>query len=811
MKKKLKKSNSPDPRTGRSGKRWRYILGLAGFTLGLSVLLVLFALLVVGLPPGLTRRIMAQAQEAGIPLQIQSIRLSTHRGWVLNNVRLYSTSPDDLQPLLRAKKLYVMLWPVDWKRASRGGWHIKIYVKNLGVSLGRPWESVLPDDHPFRTIKKLEASLIAAPGRFTVENARLSWGGINLLAHGTALFSGENEAQQTGDFRRRAAKAADVLSRLKCEQPPELSLIFNFNSGRPEEMFLDAEMSARGISWNGRVYKNLSGALGCRDSTWTLSALNLKQSDHEQLSLRGTINLQSSNAQVFVENTLSAVDLFNLLPETAQSAVAQTGIKPYGRFDFTAQAGPAPYDQLTEKITVQVQQAHLKRQDLTLDPLAFRLVRDGNSVAVKDLATRANGGPLSGSFEFDLGSKAWTARVQAQCDPVIAGAYDEDLRDFIRRFHFPSEQPKADLTVSQAGPGESFVIKGRLSADRFTCGGVPIGHLETFMVYSNQLLDLTPVNVVRDGVRFDGSVQVDFNRDMAFFNATNSFPPADIARALAPEEHTVLDQFRFAGPVYATGSGQLDYGTWTNHHFTGTFRAENIGMGKVQASFFNTDIKGRGTQLVFTNTATRLYGGLAEGSAEFDIFLEDGSAPYRINARTRQIDLEQLLEQVSRGDYNRTRGQLFASLDFTADAMSGFWKSVRGGGQVKIENGRLADLPLFGGFSRLIQSAFSGFNLFSLTAFSADYELHDGAIWSDNAQLGGTLISARGRGSYSPGNGLNFVVAAAPLRQTGDQNKEWYQLQRLAAGATSPLFRLLEFQLEGPLNKPEWRFVNMPK
>jgi hypothetical protein len=23
--------------------------------------------------------------------------------------------------------------------------------------------------------------------------------------------------------------------------------------------------------------------------------------------------------------------------------------------------------------------------------------------------------------------------------------------------------------------------------------------------------------------------------------------------------------------------------------------------------------------------------------------------------------------------------------------------------------------------------------------------------------------------------------------------------------------RLLEFQLEGPLDKPEWRFVNMPK
>ncbi|MEI7851460.1 MAG: hypothetical protein WCH86_06465 [Kiritimatiellales bacterium] len=812
----MKKSNSPDPRTSRSGKRWRHILGLMGFTLGLSVLLALFALLVVGLPPELTRRITAQVREAGLPLQVDSIRLSTHRGWALSNFRIYSTSPDDLQPLLSAKELYVMLWPVDWKNPSKGGWHIKIYVKNLGVSLGRPWESVLPNDHPFRNVKKLEASLTAAPGRFAVENAKLSWGGINILAHGTALFSSEGEAHQDSaatDFRYRAAKVADALSRLKCERPPELSLIFNFNDARPEEMSLNAELSAKGISWNNRVYKNLSGTLGCRDNTWNLSALHLSQSDREQLVLRGAINLQNSNAQVSVENTLSAVDLFNLLPEDAQSAVAQTGVKPYGRFDFTASAGPAPYDQLAEKVAVQVQQAHIKRQDITLDPIAFHLERDGNSVTVKDLVTRANDGPLTGSLELDLGSKAWKARIQAQCDPSIAGGYDEDLRDFILRFKFPNEQLKADLAISQSNPDESVVISGTLSADRFTCGGVPIGHLETFMVYSNQFLDLTPVTATRDGVRFDGSVQVDFNRSLAFFNATNTFPPADVARALAPEEHIIVEEFLFNGPVLVVGSGQLDYGTWTNHDFRGTFSATNISMGKLQASAFYSDIQGRGAQLAFTNSSIDLYSGRAEGSAEFDIFLEDGSAPYHINARIGQIDLKQLLGQVGRSDYknNRTRGQLAASLDLTADAKAGFWKSVRGAGQAKIENGLLADIPLFGGFSRLIQSAFAGFNLFSLTAFSADYELHDGAIWSDNAQLGGTLISARGRGNYSPEKGLNFTVAAEPLRQTGDQNKEWYRLQRLAAGATAPFLRLLEFKLEGPLEKPEWRFVNLPK
>ena len=816
MKNRLKKPSNPEPSTPRQAKTSRHILRLIGFTLGLLILLVLFFLLVVGLPPSLTRRITAQLHAAGIPLQVESIRLSPHHGWVLNNARIYSTAPDDLQPLLTAKKFYVMLWPASWKQPSEGGWHIKIYGKDLGVSLGTPWENVLSEDHPFRTVNRLTASLTAAPGRIAIEKANLDWGGAKILMQGTAVFSatGEPQGEAGVNFRRRIAKAADALSQLKCEQPPELRLDFNFNDTHPEETFLDATLSAEGITWRNRMYKQLAGTLDCRNSVWSLDELRLTQSDNEQLTLRGAINLNTSNAQVSVANTLSAADLFNLFPEEALSAVSQTGIKPFGKLDFTASAGPAPFEQMAEKVDVKMQQVQLKWQKITLDPLALHLTRDGNQIEVTDIRANVNGGPLTGNVNFDMASSAWTARVKTQCDPSLAGAYDEDLRDFLLRFNFPDQYPKADLTLSQTGSGESVVMSGTLSGDNFTCGGVPIDHLETFMTFSNQVVDLTPIHAVRADNQFDGSVQVDFTRQLGIFSATNSFPPGDIARALAPDEHTVLEAFRFDGPVYAAGQGQIDYGTWTNHLFDGTFSAEKISMNKLNADSFTADVQVRGTQLIFTNAVAKLYNGSAEGFGGFDILLEDGSAPYRINARFTNLNLAQMLKQFSSGDPGRTRGELSTTFDIIADAKAGFWESARGAGRIDIQDGHLADVPLFGGFSRLIQSAFAGFNLFSLTAFSADYQLHDSAIWSDNAQLGGTLISARGRGNYSPDKGLNFIVAAEPLRQTGSGDNERSQLQRLAASAlketTAPLFRLLEFQLEGPLEKPEWRFANLP-
>jgi len=812
LKNKLKKSTAPDQPPVRRGKLLLHIFRLAGFALAL------FALLTVGLPPNTIRHITAQLHEAGIPLQVKSIRLSMHHGWQLNDARLYSTSPDDLQPLLEVKKLYVMPWPVDWKNLVTGGWHINVYAKRLGVSLGRPWEDALPKSHPFRTISQLKASLTAAPGRVDLESSDLQWGNIRLLTHGTARFSAvknESQSRQSKDFRRRAAKAADALSLLKCEKFPHLNLTFNLNEAHPEENSLEAILTAEGIVWQNRVYERLSGMLEYRDSSWTVPVLQLNRSQQEQLILHGKINFETGIAQASVENTLSAADLFSLLPDEAQSAVAQTGIQPYGRFDFTASAGPAPAEQLAEKITVQIQQAQFKRKDITVDSLTLRLTRDGNRVEVSDMHAVVNNGPLSGNLKLDLDSKTWIARMKTQCDPLIAGEYDKDLQDFLQRFDFPVELPKTDLALSQAGPDQPVVMNGTISANRFLCGGVPIDHLETSLIYSNQVVDLTPIHAVRMNEQFDGSVQVDFNRQLGIFNATNSFPPADIARALAPDNHTLLELFRFDGPVYAAGHGQIDYGGWIHHALKGVFRAENAGINKLQVSLFSADIEMRGTQLLFTNASARIYDGLAKGSAEFDISLEDGSAPCHIKARLSQINLEKMLGQVSAGGYNRTRGLLSTSFELSADAKAGFWKSVLGSGQIKIENGRLADVPLFGGFSRLIQSAFAGFNLFSLTTFSADYTLHDGAIWSDNAQLGGTLFSTRARGNYSPENGLNFAVIAEPFRQSNSDDKEWYQLQRWAADAvkegTAPLFRLLEFQLDGPLDKPQWRFVNLPK
>ena len=75
MKKKSKRLNNLNEWISRFRELIRHPLRLTGFALSLLVLLTLFHLLVLGLPDPLTQRIAARIRAAGIPLQMDAIRL----------------------------------------------------------------------------------------------------------------------------------------------------------------------------------------------------------------------------------------------------------------------------------------------------------------------------------------------------------------------------------------------------------------------------------------------------------------------------------------------------------------------------------------------------------------------------------------------------------------------------------------------------------------------------------------------------------------------------------------------------------------
>ncbi len=819
MKNKPKSSNGPDTPFVRSLKTALHLLRLVGFTVALLCLLALFHLVTLGLPNHLTQQITARAREAGIPLQIDSIRLSLRRGWVLENVRFYSPSPDDIKPLLRTKSLYVFLWPDNWAAPSKGGWHVSLYAKKSEVSLGNCWEATLNSGNPFSSMDWLDASFHIQPGRLLVKDAELRWGGVRIHANGQALFADKPSADKPAvsfpEIGSQAAQIANFLAKLQFETEPKIDLFFNLNTSAPEENTVAANCLAEGLLWNGRTYDRLDANLSRIHRKINLSSIQIAQRTDHCLTARGSFDLNSRLAELNLKNSLHADDLLALFPPRARNNFDRLEIRPLGPFDVEASFGPAPPKQLLDHVRAHVSNAPMTRKDLTLDPFQFKITRDGKRLSVVEAKALANGGPMEGTFDIDLASLAWSAVLRGTIQPGPIGTLTGGgLKKFIDRFRFPNNPPAMQIELSHNGTKGSLKMEGSISGEDFFCVDVPFENLQTTLAWNKRQLTLDPLHATHEEKEFDGEVQIDFANKTARFDVTTGFDPRSIARIIAPEHPTPLEHLVFAGPVTAQGEGQVDFGAGTNNAFRGTLLAEKVSTDLVQMDRFNSRIEGLGSQLLFTNTLIDLHGGQAEGSAAFDLAPHDKSAPYRIQASARQINLASILQHAGTNDHTRTRGILSGTLDLTADGRIGFWATAKGRGQVNVKKGHLANLPVLRGLSRIIQHSFPGFKLFSISTFFAEYELGGGKLRSDNIQLGGTLLSAKAKGSYSPKDGFNVRLRAEPLRQTRKE-KEWYQLhlwgaEVLKKGA-SPLFNLLDISLEGTLQDPQWRLLVVPK
>ncbi|MFA5688097.1 MAG: AsmA-like C-terminal region-containing protein [Kiritimatiellales bacterium] len=803
-------------------RRFFYRLGhLFVFSLLLIAALLYFTLRVNGLPESAVDRVRSALNSAGVPLQFDSIRLTLRRGWLLENARFYG-SPDEVKPMLSTRKLYITTWPVNWSTWTM--WRLKISAKAVTVSPGYAWDEILSPENPFNTISTLEASLYYEPGRITLRRAAAQWGGINFRAGGTVAFSGSKITEEkippdakivARRFQRSTALAADALSRLAFERVPQIFVEFDINTMQPETSVLTAALNAERLVWNEHRYRTFAGAFNFSNQVWTVSQLDLLQTDGSGVRLHGTFDTVSEELTGTLDADISAPDFLPLLSDNLRSQLNTAGIVLFGHLDFSAVAGPAPLPEVIHSLSADLRRISARRDDLIIHSLAAQLMYKDDQLSASNITAAINNGIASGQFTMNTATRMLAAHVHTKLHPAaISPLSSLKLRHFINRFTVTDDNITTDLIITHAGVSNSLTVAGTISAGNFSCAGVPVETLHTVMLYSNNTVRLDPLKLTRDTEYFNGMIDIDFNADIAHFDAVSSFPPPDVAQIIAPDVQTPLNCFTFNGAVTAEASGTVDFGAETNHAFAGSVQLHDVHYEQFKIDSFRSDVEGRGTQLIFHNVSAGAYHGTIAGSADFDLFAADGRLPYRASARVAKADVRQLIPAFTAGVHPRTHGDLSGHINLTGDAAAGFWDSVAGYGHVDIIDGHLADLPLFGGLARLMQATVPFFNIFTLTTLSGDFTLRNGALHSENAYLGGTLFSANGRGQWTPENGLNFIVRAEPLRQTAD-DRNWYNVagwfvEALKKG-TSPLFRILEFDLTGPLEHPDWQLSNLPR
>ncbi len=319
------------------------------------------------------------------------------------------------------------------------------------------------------------------------------------------------------------------------------------------------------------------------------------------------------------------------------------------------------------------------------------------------------------------------------------------------------------------------------------------------------VVTLAPLDAVRPEGAGRGWIRVDMEARTASFDASATLDPPALAQMIDPFVERLVRQFRFEGPFRAAGWGTAGLGQTRPNDLNLAISARRAGWNRFLADECTLDLRQAGDVTEITDMRGAIHGGRFEARASISIVPGGGPLHYDLEADVRDVDLGRLMAAVAAPPAGPLEGAVSAHLVLEGLSGEGQGASARGRGRVTIREGRVFQVPLFGGLSDFLAGIIPGLGaLMRQTEVEAEFEIANGKIHSDEILIEGDVFSLVGRGAMTLDGALDFTVQVKLLRK-----------HTLAADifrfVTHPVSRLLEFHLGGTLAAPQWRPVNIPK
>ncbi len=775
-----------------------------------------------GVPGPLLREVIHRFNAAGVPVDIESVRL-TFRGWRATDVRYYSRHPDDLKPIIHASEVLFkrMMLPGD---TSSDRLVFDVVAKSIVLSPSVEWGVVLPQDSALRTIESAQVAVSFLPDRILLSDGILNWTGIDF--HVDGAFLRKESAAVTPDAKADVPSLPPPLVSADTIRKVERwlkSLELNDTADVDVEFLIDAS----NLSASTLVCSSLIKDFVFRDVAFSRAEIAfeydypqvmLQQAslykDNQLFRVEGSYALDTQLAQVFVSNHIQSKRMLLLFPQRLLSLLTgiELGFERLPEAEITL--GPAVFGELLNRISgsfnvrnahyknlkIESLIGHVKREKHRLEFVELQGVVGGQEHRKDELGSCMVGGSVAGEVFWDASTHEYGVLAEGSFDPNLLLeplSFNMITTNIIRRFRFKEQPPQARIELGHNySKRHTFFITVQGSALDVFVNDVPFTSVNTSVAYKHGVLTIDPV-VAKQGADFvKGVVALDFRNDLATFDAMGSISPEAMEDLIYPRANLFGSKIRFEGKTKITARGCVDWRHMLATDFEAQVEAEHCKVPVGLLDDLTTSVTGKGPDIRIHDATFSLYGG--EGSGDLSLRLDphEQAIPYTLDVALAKVDLLKFLHFFRPDRELEISGDLFVEAQVESDFSRNFFDVTHGRGRVDVKDGQLADLPLFSGFSKLMRKVIPSFNVFSINSLSGDFEIKDGVIFSENAYFDGDLLSAKGQGNYSVDSGFNAYVQA----QVFSENR----LSKVLRVITDPFFKLLEMKLEGPLSAPSW-------
>ena len=485
----------------------------------------------VGLPDFLKQPLLASLKERGVQLEFNRMRLRMTRGIVVEQVRAGAADNPD-SPTLYLGEVQLLL---DFERLFHGHWE----VQGLVVREGR---LVVPVAGAGSATGSLELTNIQTDVRlqpndtWSLDNFQAGFKGVTLalsgdIAHASELRHWELFRPTTNstpaDWQQRLQHLAEIAGKIRLEGSPRVTLnlegdardadsfAIRLNVTAPaahtpwfsaRQMQFNASLSALrsfptnpilpGIWTNLQPYRLAWSARFTQMRAGSLAAGSVVASGHwhaPTLAMEVELHAASERAPAPVVEA----ETLELNAHLTALASYPTNVVLSG---FWSNLPPC-------ELAWSARVGRLKSEQLQVAAASASGTWQAPRLLVTNLAARLGGGRLQAALEFDAARwRLWFTNASAFDLSAVTGLLPPVIREPLDQFTwtaFPALQVAGTVDLS-GWPGKTevpVVVAGNVAFTNAAVGGVDLDTLRSQFAYSNQVWQVTDLQVARQQTR----------------------------------------------------------------------------------------------------------------------------------------------------------------------------------------------------------------------------------------------------------------------------------------------------------------------
>jgi hypothetical protein len=760
-------------------------------TVAVPLLVVVLWLRFLGLPAVAKDYILKEIQRRHIfpfPVAVDRLLLDPTGAIIAERVTVYRDVNRQSIMLLVDRVRVSIAW-LSW-------WQGRGFIDSASIANADVRYPIGPDDTA--NFSEVNADVDFDGRDIKIENARARFLNMDLAVRGTIHNDGfpppasvtptsDQQIKARADIWHAVVNATDDIG---TESPIEVELEFETSthdlSGGRANFMLDG----RHLSWRGAPVDAISIYGILSDGVVTLNdfKIGLERGD---LTASGEWNLGDHSAEL---NFTSSMDFTTLAPAfpgplgQALSRLDFPGVAP-------AMTGRVLFD-LREGFHADVH-ANLDWRDFSFNGVSFSrfdvpVAYDGKRLIIPGLKIAGQAGNVDLDFFFDGGQAPpiLNARITSDLDPtVLKGVFGQGMDNFLNSCSFQDGGPRIDATATgTALKTDAWTIKGKVAADKFVYKNAGFDTAASDFTFADSKLSLPDLEVHRPEGAGTGAIVYDFkNRAVQLHNLVTQIDVQAVAPIMGPKFVTYTAPYHFSRAPNLRANGTVDLQSDKKELDTDLL-VEVEGRSPMAWTLFNIpfnfdepegtlDFKDR--RLTVAMKKCGFYDGNLTGVLDMD--LRNSPAAYTLDLNLGKVNFKKFMVRVF--SYDKSTGQLTAKSRFTGDM--GRMETMTGGGEIKVENGDITQIPFLGALTPLIP----GFS--AADAAHGNFTVAKGVVHTDDMNISSETLALIGKGDY------NFIRDEVNLDMRVNANGP-------AGIALYLLSKIFEYHGTGPMKNVKW-------